>query len=410
MNMPLSLLTALRFMSARRSSKMVSFISASSTIGITVGLVAIILVLSAMNGFENALKEKLLGVIPDAEIVTLQRPMSNWQGFQQQLSALEGIEGVAPFIQFSAMIVRGETLRALQLRGIELQFQAQVSSYQDYLQPAWPETLKNGELILGAGLAAALDVKPGDSVNVLIASNQGSLKAPKSYPFKVVALFRFGGQIDSISGYIGLPQAQAIKGNGDSVDGLELKVANIFDANRTAYKAASQLPVYVYVTDWMRTHGHVYQDIQMVRGVVYIVMALIIAVACFNIVSTLVMTVQDKRSEIAILLTMGASTRSLIATFIWQGALSGLLGVVSGVSIGSALALYLNQIISFFESVTNRHLLSADIYFIDHIPTVLRLDDVLLVASVAWAMAILSTLYPAWRASKIEPAHELGGH
>ncbi|MBD1389653.1 lipoprotein-releasing ABC transporter permease subunit [Neiella sp. HB171785] len=410
MNMPLSLLTALRFMTARRSSKMVSFISASSTIGITVGLVAIILVLSAMNGFENALKEKLLGVIPDAEIVTLQRPMTNWQGFQQQLSGIEGIEGVAPFIQFSAMIVRGETLRAVQLRGIDSASQAQVSSYQSYLAPSVTETLQNGELILGAGLATALNVAVGDSVNVLIASNQGSLKAPKSYPFRVISIFKFGGQIDSISGFIGLTQAQAIKANGDSVDGLELKVTDIFSANRVAYKAASQLPVYVYVTDWMRTHGHVYQDIQMVRGVVYIVMALIIAVACFNIVSTLVMTVQDKRSEIAILLTMGSSAASIIATFIWQGALSGLLGVVSGVTLGSLLALYLNDIISAFEALTGRHLLSADIYFIDHIPTVLKVEDVLLVATVAWLMAILSTLYPAWRASKIEPAQELGGH
>ncbi|MBW8190334.1 lipoprotein-releasing ABC transporter permease subunit [Neiella marina] len=407
---PLSLQLAVRFMAARQRSKMVSFISASSTLGIAVGIIAILLVLSAMNGFERALQEKLLGVIPDAEIVSLERPMSNWQGFQQQLVALPEVEAAAPFIQLSAMVVRGAELRAVQLRGIDEQLQPTVSDYQQYLEPSLKEPLGLGQMVLGAGLADELGVEVGDTVRLMIAPENGDFKTPKTYSFEVVSLFRFGGQIDSISGFVSLQQGQLLAKQTDTVDGLELKVNDIFAASRIAYTAAAKLPIYVYVTDWTRVHGHVYKDIQMVRGVVYMVMALIIAVACFNIVSTLVMTVQDKRGEIAILLTMGTKSSTIIRTFIWQGALSGFIGVASGVALGCLAVIYLNPIIGLIEQLLGTSLLSADVYFIDHIPTVLQRQDVLLVATIAWGMAIVSTIYPAWRASKIKPARELGGH
>ena len=409
---PLSLLLASRFMAGRSSSRMISFISTSSTVGIAVGIAAIILVLSAMNGFEQALKEKLLGVIPHGELIAMNKPIENWQGFREQLLKRPDIEGVSPFIQISGMIARGSELRAVKLRGIDSQLQQTVSNYQDYLQPDVSQSLGGRQLILGAGIAEALDVQVGDRVNVLIPPPPTSsrLSAPKSYPFEVVSIFRFGGQLDGLSAWINLEQARELAGYQTGVQGLELKLTDVFRAQSITYQAALELPIYVYVSDWMRSNGHVYQDIQMVRTLVYLVMVLIIGVACFNIVSTLVMAVQDKRSEIAILLTMGTPARLVMASFIWQGLLSGCIGVIFGASTGSLLAYFLPDLLALVEAVLGHTLLSGDIYFIDQIPTELHGQDVLVVSLVAWLTALLATLYPAFKASKLEPAKELGGH
>lgn len=409
---PLSLLLANRFMAGRSSSRMIAFISRSSTIGIAVGIAAIILVLSAMNGFERALKEKLLGVIPHGEISSMSEPLQNWQGFRQQLLKAPSVEGVSPVISLSGMISRGDELRAVKLKGIDPVLQESVSAYRHYLHPDISQTLSGRQLILGAGIAKELGVQLGDTVNVLIPPQRGSkpLSAPKAYPFEVASIFKFGGQLDHLSAWINLSEAQNLAGIDTGVTGLELKVDDIFNAQTITYSAAVELPVYVYVSDWMRTNGHVYQDIQMIRTLVYLVMVLIIGVACFNIVSTLVMAVQDKRSEIAILLTMGAQSRLIMASFMAQGALTGLLGVLIGAASGSLLAYWLGDLLAMVESLLGKTLLSGDVYFIDQIPSELHWQDVLLVCGVAWFTALLATLYPAWKASKLEPAQELGGH
>ena len=408
---PLSFLLANRFMSGRSKSRMVSFISTSSTVGIAVGVAAIILVLSAMNGFERALEEKLLGVIPHGELIAVAEPMTNWPAFREQLLRKPEIVAVSPFIQLSGMIARGDKLRAVKLRGVDNQLQQTVSSYRHYLQPDVSQTLTGRQLILGAGIAEALGVRLGDTVNVLIPSGEQAsrLSAPKSYPFEVVSIFKFGGQLDGLSAWINIDEARVL-GGIDGVQGLELKVADLFHAQRVAYQAGTELPIYVYVSDWMRSNGHVYQDIQMVRTVVYLVMVLIIGVACFNIVSTLVMAVQDKRAEIAILLTMGCSASKVMATFIWQGLISGFVGVVFGAGFGSLVSYYLTDILRMIERILGHTLLSGDIYFIDQIPSELRIYDVLMVCLVAWLTALLATVYPAWKASQLHPAQELGGH
>ncbi|MCM2679940.1 lipoprotein-releasing ABC transporter permease subunit LolE [Echinimonas agarilytica] len=409
---PIALLTALRFMSGRRSSRMVSFISSSSTVGIAVGITAIILVLSVMNGFERALSERLLAVIPHAEVVSLTEPMTNWQGFSAQLEARDDIEAVAPFININGMVSHGEQMRAVQVKGIDPSLQSKVSAYADYLYPNVSQSLTGREIILGGGIADALNVEAGDTINVLVPneSQPNRLSAPKSYPFEVVSIFRFGGQIDGLTAYIHIDEARVLANLDFGVKGLELKVQDIFTANKAAYSAGASLPMYVYVSDWMRANGHVYHDIQMVRGIVYLVMVLVIGVACFNIVSSLVMAVQDKRSEIAILLTMGASGRMIMSTFVWQGVLTGVIGVAFGAAGGALLSVYLGDILHGVESVIGQTMLSGDIYFIDQIPSELHLQDVLTVSVVAWVTAFTSTLYPAWRASRILPANELGGH
>lgn len=409
---PLSLLLANRFMAGRRASRMVSFISTSSTVGIAIGIAAIILVLSAMNGFEKALKEKLLGVIPHGELITMNDPIENWQGFREQLLRNPEVQGVSPYIELSGMISRGSELRAVKVRGIEPKLQGTVSSFHQYLKPDVSQSLTGRQLILGAGIAEALNVKVGDRVNVLIPPPKGvnQLSAPKSYPFEVASIFRFGGQLDGLSAWINLEQARELAGIEQGVQGLELKVTDVFRAQSITYQAALELPIYVYVSDWMRSNGHVYQDIQMVRTLVYLVMVLIIGVACFNIVSTLVMAVQDKRSEIAILLTMGTPTRMVMASFVWQGLLSGLIGVIIGATSGSLLAYYLTDLLGLIERGLGHTLLSGDIYFINQIPSELHWQDVVIVSLVAWVTALLSTLYPAWKAAQLEPARELGGH
>lgn len=401
-----------RFNRATRGRGFLSFISASSTIGIALGIAVIIILLSAMNGFEKALSERLLQVIPHAELTSIREPIRQWPVYAKQLEQRDDVVAVSPFIRFDAMVSKGKTLKPLQVRAIDWEAEQRVAAMGAYIHTQGNPLAKQGSLVLGKGLATQLGIDVGDNIHLLIPGrdHNARLTAPKHKLFTVSALFDFGGQVDRTLAFISIPDGQAIAGIGDAVQGLRLSVTDLFNARATAQRAAFELPIYLYISDWMRTQGHIYQDIQLVRAIVYLVMVLIIAVACFNIVSTLVMAIDDKRGDIAILKTMGASSSHLFTVVVSQGMVNGVTGTLFGALFGSAIAVALPEIFTWLEALLGHTLLSADIYFIDEIPSQLRGGDVLITSVIALLTAFISTLYPAWTATRLLPAKELNNH
>ncbi len=430
---PLSIFLALRYVRSRHGQGFSTFISASSTIGIALGTMVLIIALSTMNGFERELAHKLLSIVPHAELMSVSKPIPNWQSSVQQIQQNPQVVAAAPVITLTGMMQHKSQLKALEIRGVDVHLETLVSDIKNYIvEGSWQAlTLKNSNeslnaqkegsgIVIGAGVAKKLSVKLGDSVQILLPSSnnvdsingsgqQNVFAAPLKRHVKIVGIFKFGGIIDETLAYISLAQAAEIKGyQANEVQGIRLKFDNVFAAPSIARTIAYDFNHYVYILDWTRTQGHLFNDIQMVRMVMFIVLALVIAVASFNIVSTLIMAVNDKKGDIAILKTMGASRKLIMLTFIYQGLVNGLLGSVIGGILGVFLSLNLADIIAFVEHLFALKLLSADVYFIDHIPSYLNMTDVYITMITALAMSLLATIYPAWRATKIEPAQVLG--
>ncbi|NTS77654.1 lipoprotein-releasing ABC transporter permease subunit LolE [Catenovulum sp. SM1970] len=398
---------------ARSSSKnrFIRFISASSIIGIALGCGVLILVLSAMNGFEHELKNRLLSVVPHVEYTAVENEgLQNWQAVAKQVKTHPSVEAIAPFVKFNGMLQQGEKIKPVAVSGIDWQFEKEVSDLANYLAVnELNQFVDHGGMLLGAGLAESLNVKVGDSIELLVPkiSATGKLAAPKVIRLSVAGIFKLGGQLDYLQAYIPLNKAKEIGGWQQGVQGLRLKVNQVFDAPYVARQVGYDLPYYVYISDWTREYGHLYNDIQLVRTVMYLILTLVIAVACFNIVSTLVMAVNERAGDIAILRTMGATQASIIKSFTLQGLYNGLIGVFWGTSLGVLATLYLSDLIGALESALGMQFLSGDVYFIDFLPTQLQVQDVILTVVVAIIMSTLATLYPAFRASRLQPAQVL---
>ncbi|WDE13390.1 lipoprotein-releasing ABC transporter permease subunit LolE [Thalassomonas haliotis] len=429
---PLSLFLGLRYVRSRHGNGFSSFISASSTIGIALGVMVLIVVLSAMNGFERELAQRLLSIVPHAEIIGVNEPVTNWR---QQLDKVEEnphVIAAAPVIKMSGMMQKNAELKAVELRGVDTSLEKQVSSIEDYivdghwLTPATgagsgqSDAIADNQVVLGAGIAKKLRVKIGDTVQILLprqalSPQQQQQKLSQSFQglltrnLVVTGIFKFGGTVDDSLAYISLSQAADINNfKQGQVHGIRLKLDNVFQAPGIAREVAYQIDHYVYIYDWTRSQGHLFNDIQLVRMVMFIVLVLVIAVASFNIVSTLIMVVNEKKGDIAILKTMGAGTGVVMITFIIQGAVNGVLGSLIGALLGVYLALNLTDIILAVEGLFQVKFLSADVYFIDFLPSVLNWPDVYATVITALVMSLLATIYPAWRATKVEPAQVLG--
>ncbi|GAB59985.1 lipoprotein-releasing system transmembrane protein lolE [Rheinheimera nanhaiensis E407-8] len=273
------------------------------------------------------------------------------------------------------------------------------------------QSLNDNEVGLGQGIADALGVSVGQQVQLMLPklTDDGRLASHASSSLTVSAIVAVGGQLDYSQIWLNLPTlARLLDFAPDSIQGFAFRINDIFAAPQLARELGRLSEDYVYLLDWFRSQGHVYQDIQMVRGILYLVLALVIAVACFNIVATLVMAVREKEGDIAILLTMGISPASIIATFMWLGWLNGLIGSVTGAIVGVLLASYIEPLFAAVTKLLGHSLLDPSIYFIDFVPSLLRWQDVGFTLTVALLMSLLSTLYPAWRASKVQPARILG--
>lgn len=407
--MNLSVYLVKGFRRGKGETSLSGFFSKSSTIGISLGVAVLILALSVINGFEFALKDRLLSVIPHIEYYAPSKPLDNFAHHQQRLMTHPDVKAVAPYIKLNAMVSHKDKMHGVLLKGIEPKYEQSVSKSAEYISPKNSINLAEGEVVLGKALADKLALSIGDSVILLLPEpGTQSLASINRLQLTLVGTINLGGQLDMNFGQISLSQAQQLKGFSKSqFDGLQVKVADVFAARQNALSIGQSLDELVYIETWYRSQGNLYQDIQMVRLIVYITVFLIVAVASFNIVSTLIMEVKEKQSSIAILKTMGASDGTIIRCFILQGVYQAAIGLALGLIFGVMLSLTISDLYLFATELMGKNVLSG-VYFIDYLPSKISYNDLAITSVITFLMAILACIYPAVKASQTDPAKILG--
>ena len=407
-----------RYQRGKQKNPLVALISKFSAIGIALGVAVLIVGLSAMNGFERELNSRILAVVPHAEITVNphanEATLNHWQKLADRLKTNKKITALSPFVSFTALVENGNKLKVVQVKGVDKQAEDQVSSLGKFVEgDGWQKFAEEGGLVLGSGIAKELDVKAGDWVSLLISQPNGEdqMAQPNRERVQVTAILRLDGQLDHSYALLALPQAQELMGyREDQITGVELKVDDPFKVQEMDYSMLNDYPQLLYIQNWVAKFGYMYRDIQLIRTVMYIAMVLVIGVACFNIVSTLIMAVKDKQGDIAIMRTLGANNGFIKQIFIWYGLLAGMKGCLIGIVLGVVLALNLTPIIQGIEALLGKKLLSDGIYFVDFLPSELHWFDVVLVLVAALVLSLLASLYPASRAAKLQPAQVLSNH
>ncbi|WLQ15380.1 lipoprotein-releasing ABC transporter permease subunit [Hahella aquimaris] len=407
---PLSLFIGLRYTSAKRDNHFISFISLTSMIGLILGVLVLITVMSVMNGFDRELRQRILGMVPHA-VIKSHGPMSSWGEVKEFALQHPQVEGVAPFVYAQGMATAAGNVHGIMINGIDPEAEKGVSIVQNHIISGSLDDLKPGEfgIVLGDILASYMRARVGDKITVILpeASVTPAGVFPRMKRFTVKGIFSVGAELDSTLAIIHIEDAARIKRLGDSVEGVRLKLKNLFDASKVSRTIVAELGSGYYASDWTRTHGNLFQAIQMEKTMVGLLLMFIVAVAAFNIVSTLVMVVTDKKADIAILRTMGATPGNILRIFMVQGLFIGVVGTALGVLLGCLLAVNISDMIAWFEKVAGIQLLSSDVYFISYLPSDLQWGDVALISAVTLTISFVATMYPAWRASKIEPAEAL---
>ena len=412
MRNPYELFTGLRYTRAKRRNHFISFISLASMLGIAIGVTALITVLSVMNGFEKELRVRILGMASHATISALRGGLEDWPTVAKMAARNPDIESLAPYIEGEGMLKAGSDLTGTLLRGVLPEEEAKVSEIAQKMKVGKLTDLVAGEyrIVLGKELATSLGVDVGDKVDLMIpqASVTPAGVLPRFRRFTVAGVFQVGMyEFDRGLVLIHLADAQALYRMGSDVTGVRLKLHDLFKAPQTARALAGELPGIYYVNDWTRQHANFFRAVRTEKMVMFIILSLIVGVAAFNIVSTLVMVVQDKQADIAILRTLGATPRSIMAIFMVQGSIIGIVGTVLGVAGGVALALNVPVLVPLLESLTNQQFLSPDVYYISDLPSELKIGDVIRIGLLSLSLGLLSTLYPAYRASRTQPAEAL---
>ncbi len=409
---PKELYIGLRYTRAKRRSGFVSFIASISMIGIALGVAALIVVLSVMNGFGKELRERTLSMTSHATVTGYDGFLQDWQKLKPQLISHPHVLGAAPYIQKEAMLSNGSRVSGAIIRGVLPDQEAQVSQVADKMVSGHLDELKPGEygIVLGRELASVLGVFEGEKVTVI--TPQANVTPvgvmPRLRRFTVVGIFEVGmNQYDRSMAMIHLRDAQKLFSMGSRVNGLRLKLDDMFKARLVTYELGTELGDDYWLKDWTSMHSNLFKALKTEKVVMFIILLLIVGVAAFNIISTLVMTVNDKQADIAILRTIGMTPGSLMAVFVIQGMLIGLIGTLLGVAIGVPVALHVNDIVSFFEHLFHTQFLPPDIYYITQLSAELRADEVLSYALSAFGLSVLATIYPAWRAARIQPADAL---
>ncbi|MFA0813075.1 lipoprotein-releasing ABC transporter permease subunit [Microbulbifer epialgicus] len=413
---PLPAFIGLRYAGAQRrsddSAGLVSFISGLSMIGLILGVALMIVVMSVMNGFDRELRERILGIMPHATIYNASSEV-DWAAMRKKLAADAQVLSAAEVWQVNALARRGAEVTPLLVQGVNPDTIVEVSNISEFLSPeAFPAMLDAVEpgVVLGRGIAAKLGVEQGDYLSLIVPNNDaasGGRRAARVAGFRVVEVFHSGTALDQTLALVSWNQAKALAGNKGGA-GIQLRVTEMLEANWIMRRLLQELPREgFYGTDWSRTHGNLYQAIQMSRNLVGLLVLLIIAIAAFNVVSTLVMVVIDKHTDIAIMRTMGASTRQILLTFVSQGALVGLVGAVVGGVLGVLGSLSVTDLVAGLESVFGIQFLKSDVYPVDYLPSELSWGDVALVVGAGFLLSLLATLYPALQASRVQPAAAL---
>ncbi len=412
MRNPYELYAGLRYTRAKRRNHFISFISLASMLGIAIGVTALITVLSVMNGFEKELRVRILGMASHATISALRGGLEDWPAVAKLAARNSEIMALAPYVEGEGMVKAGSDLTGTLLRGVLPEEEAKVSEIAQKMKVGQLSDLKAGEfnIVLGKELATTLGVDVGDKVDLMIpqASVTPAGVLPRFRRFTVSGVFSVGMyEFDRGLVLIHLADAQALYRMGSDVTGVRLKLHDLFKAPQVARELAGELPGIYYVSDWTRQHANFFRAVKTEKMVMFIILSLIVGVAAFNIVSTLVMVVQDKQADIAILRTLGATPRSIMAIFMVQGSIIGIVGTALGVVGGVALALNVPVLVPLLEQLTNQQFLSPDVYYISDLPSELKLNDVIRIGLLSLSLGLLSTLYPAYRASRTQPAEAL---
>ncbi len=390
------------------SNRFIAFISRVSMLGIALGVAALIVLLSVVNGFQVEVRDRMLGLVPHITLVLRDGVFSNWQEAAQAVQQNPAVVAAAPAVLAEGLLGRGEQLRGVALRGIDPAVEGTVSPVVRALPPALLQQLQAGSMnvVLGQELARALGVKAGDTVTLVRAagSGSGSTSAPQMTALRVAGTFSAGHfEFDNTLALLHWQDAATLfKLTG--VNAINVQLAQALDAPAVARTLQAGLGFGVSVRDWTQVNRTWFESVQLQRRMLALILTLIVAVAAFNLVSTLVMTVTDKQGDIAILRTLGASPRSIMGIFVVQGLLAGLVGTAGGVLLGLAIATNLDVMVPALERALGTTLLSPSVYLIDHLPSMPLASDVVPVSLVSLALSLAATLYPSWRASRLQPA------
>lgn len=406
------LTVGLRYTRAKRRNHFISFISLISMAGIALGVAALIVVLSVMNGFQKEMRERILGVASHVQIFSTGTALADWPKVAAEAQRNPEVIGSAPYVSGQGMLANDDLVQGTLIRGILPQQEARVADIDQHMVEGHMSDLKPHEfgMVLGQELAQALHVKVGDRVVLITPQGQVTPAGllPRLKQFRVVGLFHVGMfEYDSGLALIHLNDAQALFRLGDNVTGVRLKLRDLMRAPEVAHQLAGTLTTDAWLSDWTQEHANLFRAVALEKTMMFIILLLIVAVAAFNIVSTLVMVVTDKQADIAILRTLGASPGSILVIFMIQGALIGVIGMGLGVALGVVTALNIRVIVPFIEKVLGIHFLSPQIYFISELPSDLQQGDVLTIAATALILTLLATLYPSWRAARVQPAEAL---
>jgi len=410
------LLIGLRYTRAQpregAANRFISFIALISMAGLALGVAALIVVLSVMNGFQKELRERILGVVSHVQVSSESGELADWAKVVQGVARHPRVKAAAPYVQAQGMLSFDGQVRGVMVRGILPEAEDKVADFARHMRAGKLDQLLPGEfgIVLGSELARGLRARAGDKVTLLAPQGLVTPAAvlPRVKQFRVVGIFEAGMfEFDSGLALVHMADAQKLYRMDDRVSGVRLKVDDLFAAPQIGRELLRFLDADAWISDWTRSHANFFRAVEIEKRMMFLILLLIVAVAAFNIVSTLVMAVTDKRADIAILRTLGASPRSIMGIFVVQGTLIGAVGLAAGVAGGVALALNIDVVVPALERLLGLHFLAKDVYYISELPSDLHWSDVATISVVSFALTLLATLYPSWRASRTQPAEAL---
>ncbi|MGP1605783.1 MAG: lipoprotein-releasing ABC transporter permease subunit [Moraxella sp.] len=406
---PLALFIGLRYTKAEHKNGFISFISLISIIALTLGVAVLITVLSVMNGFDRELKTRILGTVSQASVLSPEI-ISDWKSLGEKIQQNDkNVEAVAPFIQLQGMITAYGQVSGVVVSGIEPEYEKKVSIINEHMLAGDIDNLKEGEfgIVLGKSMVDNMNLQLGDKVTLVLpeASPSPAGVIPRFKRFTLVGIFNISPELDSLTGYVAMRDAGVLLRLPEGAQGIRLKLNDIFYAPIAADKAQSIDPDRLISDNWKQTHGNLFSAIQMEKTMMALLLSLIILVAAFNIVSSLIMLVTDKKADIAILKTFGASPKLITQVFVVQGMIIGVVGTVLGTILGVTFSLTVSDLLNWVNNTLGLGLFNA--YFVDYLPSQVKVLDVLLVVSISFLLSFLMTIYPALRASKVQPAQAL---
>lgn len=408
---PLSIFIGARYTRAKRRNHFISFISLTSMIGLALGVLAMIVVLSVMNGFQQEMSTRILGMVPHASIAASE-PLDDWQAVAAKAKQNPEVLAAVPFAELEGMLSYRGSMQPIQLQGVDPALEPQVSIIDKSMIAGRLSALQPGEsgVVIGAITARRFQLKVGDKLTLIVpelSAVPGGI-TPRMTRLNVVGVFKVGAELDSSLALINIADAAAIQRfQPGQVQSVRLKLKDLYQAPQVAKAVASSLGSSYLASDWTQTQGSLFSAMKMEKTMIGLLLLLIVAVAAFNIIATLIMVVADKGADIAILRTLGATPRQIMGIFIVQGTVIGSIGTLIGCVLGIAAALNVSQLVGWIERVSGQHVFSSDVYFINSLPSQLQVSDVLLICAAAFGMSFLATLYPSWRASRIQPAEAL---